>query len=144
MSVAAQVLGSINNWFESSPSHGSFEVAGGTLSAARGTLPALAETQYYLIRGSVLNDGLHEWGRDDLVDEGPWEGDVVPCAVPRDLRDLIGEVEDWQKAHGTAAGPYQSESFDGYSYSLATDGTTGGAMTWQAAFRSRLNRWRKL
>lgn len=144
MGAAAQVLGSIRNFFELEPEEGTFEVAGGTLSAVGGQLPALAAGQYYLVRGSVLNDGLHEQGEKDLADEGPFEGEVVPCAVPRDLRDLIAEVDEWQEANGAAPGAYQGESFDGYSYTRATDSASGGAMTWQAAFRSRLNQWRKL
>lgn len=144
MTVAAEVLGSINNFFELEPARGEFEVSCGTLSAVRGQLPALADGQYYLVRGSALNDGLHVEGSFDLEDEGPWVGEVVPCAVPAGLRDLIREVAVWREARKGEDGPYQSESFDGYSYSRATDPVTGGAADWRTAFRSRLNRWRRL
>lgn len=144
MSVAAQVLGSINNFFEQAPARGEFEVQGGALKAVRGELPALAAAQFYVVRGSALNDGLHEQGVGDLADEGAFVGEVVPCAVPKDLRDLISEIADWQEANGSEAGPYQSEGFDGYSYSMATDPDTGASADWRSAFRSRLHQWRRI
>lgn len=144
MSVAGEVLGSINNFFELEPSRGEFEVEDGELRAVSGNLPALADGQYYLVRGSAMNDGLHVAGGSDLHREAPFSGEVVPCAVPAELRALIREVAEWQGRNGATVGPYQSEGFDGYSYSRATDSQTGGAVTWQSAFRARLNRWRRL
>lgn len=143
MTVAAEVLNSINNHFEQSPARGSFVVEGGTLSAVQGELPTLAAGQYYLVQGSVLNDGLHQQGAEDLADEAAWDGEIVPCAVPRDLLDVIQEIADYREVNGVAAGPYQSESFDGYSYSRGTD-AEGKAIDWRSAFRNQLNRWRKL
>ncbi len=146
MSTAAQVLGSINNYFEIRPYKGLYHVVDGTLAPApSGTapMPKLEQSQYYLVRGSALNDGLHEMGVDDLLNESAFKGEIIPCAVPKELRDLFGEIEEWQ-SNNAYSGALQSESFDGYSYSLAKDAVTGGAVTWQTVFRSSLNRWRKL
>lgn len=147
MSIAAQVLSSINNYFETAPTKGVYRVDSGKLVPVAGSasvMPKLEQSQYYLVAGSALNDGLHEMGQNDLLDEGTFEGTITPCAVPKELRDLFGEIEQWQAKNGTHSGAMQSESFDGYSYSLATDAVTGGAVTWQTVFRSHLNRWRKL
>ncbi|MBS4874154.1 MAG: hypothetical protein KHZ79_07255 [Atopobium minutum] len=149
MSIAAQVLSSINNYFETLPTQGVYQVLRGEIlpvavAGSASVMPKLEQSQYYLVAGSALNDGLHEMGQNDLLDEGMFEGTITPCAVPKELRDLFMEIEQWQAKNGNHSGAMQSESFDGYSYSLATDAVTGGAVTWQTVFRSRLNRWRKL
>ena len=107
-------------------------------------LPFLANGQYFRICGSVFNDGLHQYPATDLKAE-TFDGTVWALAVPQAVIDLASEIEAWDKKNGEAAsGIYQSESFGGYSYSKATDSATGGAVTWQSAFRSRMNAWRKL
>ena len=59
--------------------------------------------------------------------------------------DLAKEIEAWEAKNGeVASGVYQSESFGGYTYTKATDAATGGAMSWQSVFRSRLSAWRKI
>lgn len=138
------VLACINNRFAGEPVRGRWSVstAGEIVPASGQDLP-LASGQWCVIAGSALNDGLHQCGAGGLSPED-FDGTVTPLRIPRDLLDLVGEIEAWQDAHGAAAGPYASESFGGYSYSRATDPATGMPMTWEAAFRSRLSRWRKL
>lgn len=139
------VLASISNWFPGDPAAGRWEVSGGALRPVGGTAaPSIADGQWYAIEGSALNDGLHERGEELLADEGEWRGTVIPLRVPADLLALVGEIDAYQSEQEAACGPYVSESFGGYSYSRATDPATRLPMTWEAAFRSRLNRWRKL
>ena len=137
------VLASVNNRFAGEPVRGRWSVSGGELNPASGQALPLADGQWCDVAGSALNDGLHQAGAGGLSDE-EFEGTVTPLRVPRELLGLVSEIEAWQEAQGAAAGPYASESFGGYSYSRATDPATGLPMTWEAAFRSRLNRWRKL
>lgn len=136
-----QVLRYLKNWFL---------VPGGiyagtvTIEAKSVTLPFLQSGQYFRIIGSLFNDGLHQYPTVDLTDE-TFEGTVWALAVPKAVQDLAEEIEAWNKKNGDAAmGPYQSESFGGYTYTKATDGHTGGGVTWESAFRSRLNQWRKM
>lgn len=138
------VLSCINNRFECEPVRGLWSVSAGELVPASGQDLPLASGQWYEIAGSALNDGLHERGEELLADEGEWRGTVTPLRVPSDLISLVEEIDAYQTAQDAAGGPYASESFGGYSYSRATDPATGLPMTWEAAFRSRLNRWRKL
>lgn len=136
-----QVLMHLNNWFLVSGGirEGTYTIENGGIS-----LPFLANGQYFRICGSVFNDGLYQYPASDLKSEN-FEGTVWALAVPQAVIDLALEIEAWQKKNGDASGsPYQSESFGGYSYSKATDSASGGAVTWQTAFRSRLNAWRKL
>lgn len=136
-----QVLMHLKNWFLVPG-----EVHDGTYTIEDGgiTLPFLTNGQYFRICGSVFNDGLHQYPAGDLKTE-TFDGTVWALAIPQAVIELAAEIEAWQKKNGDASvSPYQSESFGGYSYSKATDSTSGGAVTWQNAFRSRLNAWRKL
>ena len=136
-----QVLMHLKNWFlvPGGIHDGTYTIEDGGI-----TLPFLANGQYFRICGSVFNDGLHQYPDSDLKAE-TFDGTVWALAIPQAVIDLAAEIEAWQKKNGDASvSPYQSESFGGYSYSKATDSASGGAVTWQSAFRSRLNAWRKL
>ena len=136
-----QVLMHLKNWFlvPGGIHEGTYTIEDGGI-----TLPFLANGQYFRICGSVFNDGLHQYPASDLKAE-TFDGTVWALAVPKAVIDLATEIESWQMKNGDASvSPYQSESFGGYSYSKATDSASGGAVTWQSAFRSRLNAWRKL
>ena len=136
-----QVLMHLKNWFlvPGGIHEGTYTIEDGGI-----TLPFLANEQYFRICGSVFNDGLHQYPATDLKAE-TFEGTVWALAVPQAVIDLATEIESWQAKNGDASvSPYQSESFGGYSYSKATDSSSGGAVTWHSAFRSRLNAWRKL
>jgi len=63
-------------------------------------------------------------------------------ALAQELAELVEEIEQWCEKN--PSGPYTSESFGGYSYTKATNHATGRPVTWQDAFRSALNQWRKL
>ena len=136
-----QVLMHLKNWFlvPGGIHEGTYTIEDGGI-----TLPFLANGQYFRICGSVFNDGLHQYPASDLKAE-TFDGTVWALAVPQAVIELASEIEAWQTKNGEAAsGIYQSESFGGYSYSKATDSASGGAVTWQSAFRSRLSAWRKL
>lgn len=141
--MLSAVLACIHNRFEGEPVRGRWSVstAGEIVPASGQDLP-LASGQWCAIAGSALNDGLHQCGTGGLSPED-FDGTVMPLRIPRDLLDLVDEIEAWQDAHGADAS-VASESFDGYSYSRATDPSTGLPATWQAVFRSRLSQWRKL
>ena len=137
-----QVLMHLKNWFlvPGGIHEGTYTIEDGGI-----TLPFLANGQYFRICGSVFNDGLHQYPSGDLRNE-TFDGSVWALAIPRTVIELAAEIESWETKNGDAArSPFASESFGGYSYSKATDNSaSGGAVTWQTAFRSRLNAWRKL
>ena len=136
-----QVLMNIRRWFpvEGGIHSGTFTIKDGGI-----TLPFLANGQYFRICGSVFNDGLHQYNVLDLVDE-TFNGTIWALAIPKAVIELADEIQKWQEKNGAASiSPYQSESFGGYSYSKATDAETGGAVTWQSAFKQQLSAWRKI
>lgn len=122
--------------------NGEFTASGGSMF-----VPGLKDGQWFWVEGSDLNDGLHQYPADDLVDE-TFKGRVVFLRVPKAFRELADEIEEWCTANADAiGGPYQSESFGGYSYSKATGGTQGNEMpaaAWQVQFGARLRPYRKL
>lgn len=136
-----QVLRDIRNWFtvDGGVHSGTYTIEDGGI-----TLPFLATGQYFRIIGSVFNDGLHQYPATGLVDE-EFSGAIWALAIPPAVVDLADEISKWQEKNGEAAsGIYQSESFGGYQYSKATDAETGGAVTWQSAFKKQLSAWRKI
>lgn len=145
--ILEQVLWHIHNWFV----RDKVKVAGCTIS--EGALPASVSSkilngQWYRIEGSVLNDGLHLHPADDLVDE-TFDGTLSLLAIPKPLLSLCDEIETWVTDNGKASdGPYASESFGGYSYSLKSDSggssASGGLSGWRLVYRDRLNPWRKI
>ena len=136
-----QVLMNIRNWF---PVKGGIHSGTFTIKDGGITLPFLADGQYFRICGSVFNDGLHRYPATDLVDE-EFSGAIWELAIPPAVVDLADEIGAWQEKNGEASvSPYQSESFGGYQYSKATDAETGGAVTWQSAFKKQLSAYRKL
>lgn len=135
----------LRNWFEREKRFGVFEIEGGQLTDGS----FLQEGQYFRIIGSVFNDGVHQWPDDDLVDES-FDGAIWAMAVPPAVVALSDKVDKWQAKYGTAEAmtPYQSESFDGYSYSKGggSNANRGGSTlpTWQSMFSSELAKWRKI
>lgn len=127
-----------HRWFEvpGAEIRGKFTVQGGSLP-----LETVGYNQYYLIEGSVYNDGLHRKPDDDLIDE-EFNGVIYPLAIPRAFQDVVARMEAWQVKNGDP-GVYQSESFGGYSYTRAT-GKNGTQATVFDAFASDLKPFRKL
>ena len=137
------VLTHLKNWFvvPGGVHEGVFTIENSDLEA-----PFLQDGQYYRICGSVFNDGLHKYGdiSATLQDE-TFTGTIWALAIPKAVVDLAEKIQEWQDKNGAAVeSPYSSESFGGYSYTIATDSKTGGRATWETVFRSQLNPYRKL
>lgn len=138
-----ELMRECRNWFvvPNGVHLGTFTIKDGSI-----TLPFLVENQYFRIIGSVFNDGLHQYGANQLKDE-TFTGAVWALAVPAAFLTLADEVAEWRDKYESAANsPFQSESFAGYSYTKSSaNGNFGGSVTgWQGMFAPRLNKWRKL
>lgn len=140
-----ELCSEIRNYFTYNTSKfvGDFTITGGELQEDC----ELQDGQYYRIVGSVFNDGVHQHPATDLHDE-TFNGAVWQMAVPQEVIDLASEIEVWKEKYGgadsAALSPFTSESFGGYSYSKGTNANGGSSATWQSAFASRLNKWRKV
>lgn len=163
MAILTEMCQYLNNWFDRNQGHwyGTFKIENGEIVSFepkyvwtwRDEPFTLKENQYFRIIDSTFNDGVHVYPAVDLVDE-EFAGSVWAMAVPPAVIALADEIEEWNEKYlsvdSQAMSPYNSESFGGYSYSKGSGGigsksTNGGAeVTWQSAFASRLNQWRKI
>ena len=146
-----QICAFIHNFFVAEKISGTFTITGGVL-----TVPELVNGQYFRIIGSRLNDGVYlypataEQGKPPILADETFNGEIWDMRPPRSFITLVGEIEAWVGKYGDAVnGPYQSESFGGYSYSLKSGNTASGttdsnAGSWQGVFKTRLNQWRKI
>ena len=129
------IMRHIHNMFPVSNHKGAYKIENGSIS-----LPFGKVGQYFLIEGSVLNDGVYQYPTTELTDE-EFEGCVTLLAPPVEFLALVDEIESYLNTDNRNG--LQSESFGGYSYNRAT--TSNGTMAdWQDIFRQRLNVWRKI
>ena len=156
----------LNNYFVPiSAREVTYTISGGVISPSFGA----EDGDRFLICNSRRNDGVYTWhanviGTDDderippatpggeetikaagLRDE-TFAGTIRVCSVPPALLALSGEISQWVATNSAALNsPMQSESFNGYSYTLKSGGGSGGngLLTWRDQFRSQLERWRK-
>ena len=107
-------------------------------------LSFIKDGQFYRIVGSTFNDGVYQKGAESELHDEEFDGTVWAMYVPREFVVLCGEISKWTEEHADALNsPYSAESFGGYSYQRAT-GKDGEALTWQAQFNGKLNRYRRL
>ena len=136
------VLTHLKNWFvvPCGVHEGMYTIENSTLE-----LPFLQNGQYFRICGSVFNDGLHRYGDiEDKLQNETFTGTVWALAIPKAVVELAVKIEEWQtKNEEAVTSPFSSESFGGYSYTKATDSTTGAVATWETVFRAQLNPYRK-
>lgn len=138
----------LRNWFDLDRKYGTFEISGGALTA-----DFLVPGQYFRIKGSIFNDGVHKFGENDGMIDEEFTGEVWAMGIPQAVIKLAEDIEAWKAKYESldsqAMSPYQSESFGGYSYSKSSSSAAAGAAAstptgWKAVFASNLNRWRKI
>ena len=102
----------------------------------------LKNHRFCLIKGSHLNDGVYETDTESLRDE-VFTGTVTPLCPPPDFIALVEKMQAWDTKYAEAMRrPFQSENFDGYSYSMKQG--TNGAADWRTIWSGELNRYRKI
>lgn len=144
----------LRNWFNRKPDGTDYPKEEGTFSISDGELDTdiLVEGQYFRIMGSLFNDGVHKYkDQSDTLTDETFTGAIWSMGVPVEVVKLAEDITAWQDKYGnadsSAMSPFQSESFDGYSYTKQQGyASTGGGMltSWHAVFASRLAPWRKL
>lgn len=138
----------LNNWFDKQRVFGTFTISNGAIDlddlVEEGTIQ---NGQYFRIVGSVFNDGVYVYPTSELTDE-TFDGAIWAMAVPPRVIALSVEIDDWVKNNGAVlASPVQSENIDGYSYTKAswlTSDVGGIEGAWKKAFKSKLNKYRKI
>lgn len=147
--MLTEICAEIKNYFSYNRDRiaGKFKIEGGTI------VPAVDfKTDYFAIFGSRKNNGVHKVSDSDLVDEEEFVGSVWIMSPPAAFLALTEDIGAWQEKYGgvdsEALSPFYSESFGGYSYTKSAGSTSSGAnsaaTSWQSAFASRLNLYRRV
>lgn len=148
--MLTEICNYLKNWFDyDRPKfYGKFKIENGVLRSVQDGDMGIITGQYFRIIGSVLNDGVYTLA-DELEDE-EFEGAVWLMAVPKDVRNIATDIQEWQNKYGGVdsvnLSPFQSESFGGYSYSKGGSSSTSSSSvpTWQSIFADRLARYKKI
>lgn len=149
--MLTEVCHEVNNYFRRDSIRKSFSVENGDLIGIPDGF--LQEGQYFLITGSIFNDGVHKHLSTgmNLKDETEFSGAIWALAIPEEFLALVSDISEWVTKYGgidsAAYSPFSSESFGGYSYSKsaagnASDGSSDGS-NWKTVFASRLDKWRR-
>ena len=136
----------VKNYFDKAQPKffGEIEIKDNTFTDAV-ILEKIKPGQYFRIVGSIFNDGVYCFNEKLVLEDETFDGAIWLMAIPKDFLALAKEIDDWVTEYGSKlTSPYQSESFGGYSYSKASGKNGGGAVTWQDAFASRLNLYRRI
>lgn len=161
-----EIMEYLNNYFVPiSAKEVTYTISDGAISPSFGA----EDGDRFLICGSRRNDGVYTWhdgviGNDDDETVPPTEpggqetikaaglrdetfaGTIRVCSIPPVLLTLSGEIKSWVESNSEQLNsPMQSESFNGYSYTLKSGGGSGGSgpLTWRDQFGKRLERWRR-
>lgn len=134
----------IHNYFEYEYFEGEFAITDGSIDLSK---IRIQENQYYMIEGSVFNDGIHKHVSTDLSDE-TFTGTIITMRVPKNVLDVLSEATEWENKNASVLNsPLNSESFGGYSYSKGSSSKKDGSQgqfTWRDVFGDRLNAYRKI
>lgn len=138
MSVTiAAVMRHIRNYFEQGSYTGPIAIRGGVVTPA-------VSTPYVCIYGSDHLDGIHAVGGGrilDAMDDEDFTGRVWFLEPPADFLSLVEQITAYEAQN--APSPLLSESLGEYSYTRA-QGKTGGGLTWEEAFATRLAPYRRM
>lgn len=135
--------------YEDSIHAGTYTISNGEIE----TLDFLKIGQYFKINDSDLNDGVYQYTGEpitELTDE-TFTGSIWAMSVPPAFLKLCKEIDDWrtkyEKSDSKNMAPFSSESVSGvYSYTKSgtSSESSGSLTTWQDAFKSKLNKWRRI
>lgn len=132
-----ELCGLTHNFFD-----GADDPVAGAFVFEPDTIPAgVVKGQYFLVCGSIFNDGVHKAGENDLTAE-TFNGSVQPMRVPPAFVELAQKITDYD-AKLPSGGLYVSQSFNGWSGTMAT-GSDGLPVDGVAHYRREINQWRKL
>lgn len=136
-----EIMKRINNFFVIESKKDTWTIEDGKIA-----LPFVHNSQYFLIRGSVFNDGVYKMTDDLKLTDETFKGYVSALAIPPSFLELVAEIEEWQsKNKDITTSPFQSESFSDYSYTKSSNSSESeGNSTWYSAFKDRLSIYRKV
>ena len=104
--ILTEVCEYLNNYFWTKKLVGKFTITNGNINVA-----GLKDGQYFRIKGSTFNDGVHLYPSSELKDE-EFEGAIWAMAVPATVIAVALEIDEWKKKYCTvdsaAMSPFNS------------------------------------
>jgi len=148
-----EVLDYLHNYFVPlKAEQRTYTIAGGMISPAFDA----EDGDRFLVCGSRRNDGVYTYHANSIKNDDDakaaglrdetFAGTIRVMSVPPALIALSGEISQWVETYSEQlSGPMQSESFNGYSYTMRSGGGKGGngPLTWRDQFGNQLERWRR-
>lgn len=133
----------LRNYFLDDIYEQTFEVVNNTINLDK---ISIQEGQFFLIEGSVFNDGIYQYPCATLQDEVIKYGAIATLRIPSDIIQIARDSIKWEEENAkTLNSPLQSESFGGYSYTKASSQISStGQFTWKDAFIDKLRSYKKL
>lgn len=119
-----------------------------TLESGSAPLESLLPGQFFVIVGSVLNDGVFQNTAESLEGLKPetFTGKIWSMRVPIDFLDLAEDIERFNSKVEELAlldKGFASESFGGYSYSLNSS-APAYMQEWQRRIQTGLSHYQKI
>ena len=148
--MLTEICNYLKNWFSNEKYIGYIRITEGAFYCNDAKIN-IADGQYFRVIGTIMSDGVYQYGTDTLSDEG-FDGAVWLMRIPADVIAIASEIDAWMAQYNgvdsQANSPFNSESFGGYSYSKssgsAENGNSNTTPTWAAVYGARLARYRKL
>lgn len=119
------ICGNLKNWFIRKPDGTDVPKVKGTFTIASGVITgdglSLVDGQYYGIRGSIFNDGIHEFESvptEPYLKDETFKGEVQPMLVPIDVVEAAKKAADLESKQGDIS-LLQSENISANSYSYS-------------------------
>lgn len=112
-------------------------------------LPPLISGQYFRVVGSVLNDGVYQYGNTESMEKlknETFDGAIWAMRVPSSFLDLVADYDRLNakiEELALVSVGFASESFDGYSYTLSS-GAPAELLQWKSRLDSELNQYRRI
>lgn len=138
IAIVGEVMREARNFFSRDSAEGSFSINGHTIDYD-------VKSPFIAISGSRYHDGVWMVSAgcilfDDLPSED-FEGTVYSLDPPAGFLAICDEIAEYNQK--SPVGSLQSETLGNYSYTRSFAGD-GGVKPWEDAFRSRINRWRRM
>lgn len=143
--MLTEICAYLKNYFDYERCIGTIKIAGGAITCDEEPV-AIENGQHFALFRDRYCLGVYKAGEE--IPDKTFTGAVWLMDVPDAIKKADDWAEEWNQKNGSAAanGPFQSESFGGYSYTKGNSATggIGSGVFDQAAFKAMLAPYKKI
>lgn len=140
--MLTEICAYLKNYFDYERHIGQIKITGGVITCNG---ERIETGQHFALFRDRFVLGVYK--NTDPLEDKTFDGAVWLMDVPPGIIKADAWAEEWNTANGTAAanGPFQSESFGGYSYTRAAgNGSIGSSVFDQSQFKAMLAPYKKI